>query len=338
LVPLGRSAVDCALSEVIERYGLARERSRASGSVDGFELGIDRETVDVFGNGRQTAERLVLRTRFPKKLDLGLRVTLVAESDPRRPFTTGDEPFDRRYVCVADDPERARGVLSAELRAPMCHGPETDIADSAVTVAIGEADAERLSEAVSYALELARGIEAARKSTGPARPLRGTFAAWMAVAREQSLEVDPTPLSVSTRSGCIECEARAVRDGFEQYHFELRAVFPAALDVGLLLRPHSAAHEHGREADPLGDPIFDRVFVANAKKTPVLPLFDSEVRGRLIALRGEGLQMRGDDRGFTAWQGFRRDDPEGPLRLLQPLAELAEAVLARVEASAHARK
>ncbi len=320
-----------ALHDTAVLYALRSEPNRASGVVGGIDFTADREPVDPGG------ERFVLRARLPKRLDLGLRVAMAPESDPRRPFGTGDEAFDRRYWCVADDAERGRAMLPAHLRALLAEGPETDIGDGGVTVAVAAADAVRLDEAVAYALDAASALYDARLATPAAKPLRDVQAAWLERAPEEELSVEATPLSATKRVGRITAETRSVRDGFDQHHFELRAAFPDSLEVGLMLRPHSMTHEHGRTADPVGDAAFDRLFEAGAKGTPIAPLFDPEVRARLLELREAGLQIHGDDRGLVAWLGFKRTDLDSGVRLLAPMAALADALALRVEASAAVR-
>jgi hypothetical protein len=331
------SEVSRALGDIAARHALVGDKRRVAGVVAGLELSIEREIVEVTGDSRQVAERLLVRVRLPKPLDVGLRVMTVAESDPRRPFSTGDAEFDRRFVCLADDAERGRALVSSALRAWLLDGPETEIADGGVTVAIGQTDAHRLDDALGYSLDITSELDSARQLTRAATSLRDVEQAWRALAPGLALRVDSTPLSAEGSCGRIRVEARACRDGFEQHHFELRAVFPVPLQVGLQLRPHSITHERGREADPLGDPAFDRVFVAAAKSTPAQGLFDAEIRERLLALRHAGLQLHGDDRKLRAWYGFLRDDPCAPLSLLEPLAELALALALRVEGSVSVR-
>lgn len=330
---LGPSTVAQAIADIAAHHCLDGDDKRVSGEVLGFEVGIEREILEWTGGGGHMAERLLMRVALPKPVDLGLSVRMAADSDPRKPFATGDAAFDARYVCTADEPERGRAMLTDAVRALMADGPETELGDGGVTVAVGVADAHRLGEALGYALDLTRALDEARPAVRGAIGLAEARTAWSAAAADMGLSFETTPLSVGGKLYGVPGDARAVRDSFSQYHFALRAAFVRPLYVGLMIKPHSFTHEHGREADPLGDPAFDRVFVATAKSTPVLPLFDADVRQRLLGLRDAGLQIRGDDRALTAWLGFKKEELEVSVRLLAPLCDIAAAIVKRVEAA-----
>lgn len=322
-----------ALGALAATHGLVGDAHRLAGGIEGHEVGVEREVLELAPG--QRVERLVLRARLATKLDLGLRVGTSAESDPRPPIQTGDADFDARFRAVADEPERGQYFVVGELRQLLLLGPETELSDGGVTVAVGEQDAPRLEEALRYTLDVAGAMERMRRLTPAAADLREFEAAWRACSEtERPIVVETTPLSASIRLGRIDAQARAVRNGFGQYHFELHAAFPEALGIGLALRPHTTTNEHGRDADPVGDRAFDRLFAVNARaRVAVAALFDTDARTRFVALRNAGLQIRADDRGLTAWYGFRKDDLAAPVRQLWPLAEVAEAVARRVEAA-----
>jgi hypothetical protein len=162
-------------------------------------------------------------------------------------------------------------------------------------------------------------------------------AAWRLTGQGYALTIDPTPLTARIELGRIPTEVVAVRDGFGQFHFELVARFPRDLGVSLGLRPQSMTNENGRELEPPGERAFDRLFATTAREVQVAPLFEMDVRAKLVALRNHGLQVRANDRVISAWMGLRKEDLSAPLRHLWPLSEIAESIAQKVEALPPAR-
>ena len=181
-----------------------------------------------------------------------------------------------------------------------------------------------------------RGGPLARRITWrPSRPaaeLAEFDTAWRAFAATSQVTVQSTPLVGRIRLGQVETQALAVRDGFGQFHFELTARFPFDLRLGLGLRPQNTTNEHGRDVESFGDRRFERLFALSAREGSAQPLFDTEVRARLVELRHAGLQIRANDRVVSAWMGCRKDDPMAPVRHLWALAVIAHSVTARADA------
>lgn len=327
----GSTVISRAMWACEGRLALKGDANRLSGEVDGFDFSVERERLHV-GADRARAERLLLRARLPTRLDVGLRVTRSSESDPRRPLRTNDETFDASFLAVADEAERGRHFLGEDVRRVLLSGPETELSDAGVAVAVGETDAPRIAEAVRHTIGLAQALEQARVSTPAATALAEFEAAWRGFGTTAPLRVESTPLVARIELGRVATTALAVRDGFGQFHFELTARFPAPLEIGLGLRPQNTTNEHGREAEPVGERAFDRLFALTARGMSAQPLFDTEVRARLVELRHAGLQIRANDRVLSAWMGCRKEDPMAPVRHLWALADIGHSVLARVEA------
>ncbi len=317
-----------ALMHVIDGHGFVGDLNRVVGMVDGLEVVVEREAID-FGGTAEPAERLLVRVRLAVRLDLGLRVTRAGESDPRRPFTTENAAFNSTFLALADEPLRGQSLINSALAERLVLGPETELTDTFVTVAIGESDATRIEEAIRHGVDVAQELQQGRLETPTASALREFEAAWQTMAEADGLRLERTPLSAEVLLGRSLCDVQAVRDGFGQYHFELRALFPKDLGVGLTLRPQNAKNENNWDSEPLGDRAFDRLFSIRARTTQVAQLFDTTVRGDLVKLRHAGLQVRADDRAVTAWLGFRKDNLQGPVRQLSALATIAEGIFLR---------
>lgn len=319
-----------ALAYWAPRLALVGDEERVAGRVEGLDVSIARDLLHL-GTNAGTSERLLVKVRFPVRLDLGLHISRTGSSDPRAPFATGHGAFDGMFLAIADEAERGRALISGEVTERLLGGPETDIADAGLTVAVGLADAARLGEAVAYAVALSQTIERQRAATPAAAALRDFEAAWASGAEGRGVLLETAPLSAKVQLGRIASEVRAVRDGFGQFHFELRAAFPEPLGLELVLRPQNAGGDALRELDdPSGERAFDRYFAATARNVSLGALFDMQTRSILVDLRNAGLQVRADDRAVTAWLGFRKDDLAAPLRHLWPLAAVADAVARQV--------
>ncbi|MBM4359618.1 MAG: hypothetical protein FJ096_16065 [Deltaproteobacteria bacterium] len=327
----GSTVISRAMWACEGKLGLKGDSNRVSGEVEGFDVSVERDVLQL-GADRKRAERLLLRARFPAKLDLGLRVSRSSKSDPRKPIFTGDPAFEKAFRALADDAERGQRLLASDVRELLLAGPETELTDSGVTVAIGESDASRVGEAVHYLFGLARAVDARRREVPCAEDLREFEAAWRATGQGYDLVIETTPLSARIDLGQVPTAVVAIRDGFGQFHFELTARFPRDLGVSLGLRPQSMNNEHNRELEPPGERAFDRLFAITARNVSVAPLFDMDVRAKLVALRNQGLQVRGNDRVISAWMGMRKEDLSAPVRHLWPLAEVAASIAQNVDA------
>lgn len=326
----GSSAISRAMAACEAKLALEGDANRLTGAVEGFDIVVERDVLQV-RTSQRPAERLLLHVRFANRLDVGLRVTRSRQSDPRKPIPTGDSEFDAAYLALADEPERGRKLMSNELRRQLREGPETELSDTGVTVAIGEKDASRIGEAFEYALTLGRTLDAGRAALPAAESLGEFEAAWRTTGQGYALVVERTPLLARIDLGRIPAEVLAVRDGFGQFHFELRARFPFELGVSLGLRPQSMTNEHGRDAEPPNERAFDRLFSCTARDVHPTALFDTTARSKLVMLRNHGLQIRANDRIVSAWMGLRKDDPSAPVRHLWPLAEIADSIANKVE-------
>lgn len=314
--PAAPSAEAC-IARAARRHGLTPTKHGMSGT-------LKRRRVQLAPSG----EAIEVSARVKRPLDVGLTVRRSdSDGDVRRLSPSGDAAFDAIYSVRGDEPERAAALLSDRLRALLV-GRNVRLDDAGVRVLVPLGDDRLLDEAMRDAVKLASEVERASSRVACASFLTDARAAWMRFAEDSALATADTPLAMWGRISDLEVSARAVRDSFQQVHFELAVDFPESLGRSLSMHPASSSTQFDRSGPPVGHPKFDKFFVLKSKPPEdAARLVGGETREAILTLRDEGVQLRVSDKGLWAWVGFRRDRPEAVPDGLSRMVRIAQRVL-----------
>ncbi len=264
-----------------------------------------------------------------RPLDAGLTVTRgKPPGDARRESKTRDPEFDAIYAVRVDEPDRANALLSERLRRLLLEG-DYRVDDDTVWRHIPPGPLEEVERASVRALKVAAEIERVAGPVPCAEPLRHARDAFAAYAAERQLALAETPLSMWGGQGGVDLNVRAVRDAFQQYHYEVDVKFFKSLERGLVMNPASSSMQHDRSAEPVGHPKFDKYYVLKADMTDdASRLVGGETRKIILALRDRGVQVRVRDDGVWAWIGFHREQTQGVLDAVGDLVTIAQRIAA----------
>jgi len=265
--------------------------------------------------------------KLVRPLDAGLTVSRgKPPGDARRESKTRDQEFDTYYAVRVDEPQRANALLSERLRRLLLEG-DFQVDDEMVWRRIPVGPLEDVQRAAVRTLKVAAEIERVAGPVPCAEPLRHARDAFAAYASERHLALAETPLAMWGDAGGVALTVRAVRDAFQQYHYEVEAKFPAPLGRGLVMNPASSSMQHDRSAEPVGHPKFDKYYVLRADVVDdAARLVGGETRKIILALRDRGVQVRVRDEGVWAWVGFHREQSAGLLDAVGELVTIAQRV------------
>jgi len=315
-VPAGRSGP--SVEDVAARLGVAR-------ADEGFRGTFRGRSVQLYGeeSGYLFGGKLV------RPLDAGLTVTRgKPPGDARRESKTRDAEFDAIYAVRVDEPDRANALLSERLRRLLLEG-DYRVDDDTVWRRIPAGPPEEVEQSAVRALKVAAEVERVAGPVPCAEPLRHAREAFATYAAERQLALAETPLSIWGRQGDVALDVRAVRDAFQQYHYEVDIKFDKPLGRGLVMNPASSSMQHDRSAEPVGHPKFDKYYVLKADMTDdASRLVGGETRKIILALRDRGVQVRVRDDGVWAWVGFHREQTERVLDAVGDLVTIAQRIAA----------
>ena len=312
------------IAALAQRIGLTPEGRAATGSNSGR-----RVWLSVPPGSQETLARAFLT----RQLDMGLSVTVgQIGGDARKRVLSGDPNFDATYTVRADEHKRAAAMVTERLCQHLRQG-RVSVNDERVEVTAA-ADRESAAQALRLAVKVANELERMSGHVPCARPLRGSVDVWLSFASTHHLATASTPLAMWGEVHGMHALAIAVRDAFENFHFEISARFPKPLDRGFSVRPASALTPLDRSGEPLGIPAFDKLFSLHTKDpADTARLLATGVRTQLIKLRDRGLQVRADDERMWAWAGLNLAEPLLVPETLIALAELAAEIYANSEKS-----
>ena len=240
---------------VAQHWGMTLAEGKASGMVKGRQVDLKLRDDDL----------IKIRALAVRALDMGLTVLRGGKppGDARKEYSTGDTTFDTEYCVRVDEPERAENLLTERLRTQLLSA-HASLSDKGVELLMPRVDADSLAEAVRLGCTVAGELDRASPKVRCAEPLADTRERWLAYAAERKLATADTPLSMWGQIDGFKVQVLAVRDAFQQFHFELTADFPSPLARGLSLKPASSATQFDRTGDPIGHPAFDKLFMLKA--------------------------------------------------------------------------
>ncbi|HSN98447.1 MAG TPA: hypothetical protein VLS89_09115 [Candidatus Nanopelagicales bacterium] len=340
-------------------WGVRRGRERAWGAV-ASELGLTAADGAVHGllEGQQVHLRLerrgvsggetvhtVASGILSLPLDLGLDVgpeapwdDLLAGGQGGDPVRTGDPAFDMGFQIRADEPNRARALLTPALRDTLRRcGDLVRLTDLGVSLSHRGAclDPAWIRWALRNAANVATLVDNARRRVPLATPLAGHRPGWRQLAAELGLNSTRAPLGVwGAFEGSPIC-AYAARTGPLAYGLEVAVRFERPLGVDLRIKPAGAIDALcamlGGDDRRVGDPAFDRVFSVRCARSDRLPgVLDAEARERLLELSRRAGAVRVLDEGVSVRAPVLPAEPQAVLELV---AQIRDAV-ARLERNA----
>ncbi|MEM1030482.1 MAG: hypothetical protein AAGN82_09035, partial [Myxococcota bacterium] len=314
-----------AVAQIAAHLGLRPTEDGA-----GFRGTFRERTTELFEEASPSPTFLI-GGPLVRPLDAGLTVTRgKPPGDARRESKTGDASFDAVYAVRVDEPERATALLSERLRRLLLEG-DYRVDDQAVWRRVPRDDAATIEAAAVRTLKVAAEVERVAGPVPCAQLLRSARDAFARYAIERRLAIAETPLAMWGTMDGVAVTARAVRDAFQQYHYEIDVTFAKALGRGLFMGPASSSMQHDRGVEPVGHPKFDKHYVLKADPPEDAPrLIGRETRKILLALRERGVQVRVRDHGVWAWVGFHREQTD---TVLGAVGELV-VVASRIEANA----
>ncbi len=317
--PQGNSA-RLMIARASSQLGLELSGGRATGTHNKRTIALRPERGD---------EAIGVRAHVTRELDMGLSVTRDRQAgDARKEVRSGDNAFDAHYCVRADEQARGEQILTERLRARLA-AVEAKLDDGGVQLLVTPNSEDDLTQAIRRACKVAGELDRASGQVPCAEPLRSVRQAWLAFAEKNSLATADTPLSMWGRVDGMQVSVIAVRDAFQQFHFELVANFPAPLGRGLALKPASSTAQFDRSGEPVGHPAFDKIFVVKSTDpADSARLVGPETREAILALRDTGMQLRAKDSGMWAWAGMNVGDvdmvPRGLKRMVQIAARIAD--------------
>jgi len=307
------------LKAIADRWGMDLQGTHASGIVKGRSV-VVTASKDAFR----------LQARAARALDMGLTVMRGGKppGDARKEYTTGDSDFDTHYCVRVDERSRAEKLLTKQLRKHLLTA-HASLDDRGAELWVPLCGADELMAAVRLGCKVAGELDRASPKVRSAEGLEQTRETWLDYAQKHKLATSDTPLSMWGTVGGLTVQAIAVRDGFKQFHFEVKADFPEALGRGLMLKPASSATQFDRSSAPIGHPAFDKVFVlAATAELDAARLMGPETRNKLLELRDSGVQVRTSDEGMWAWIGFNRSNCHHVPESLDRMVEVATRIVA----------
>lgn len=255
------------------------------------------EVVDVEEGRRATAVLAILDLATPLGLGLVLR-----QPDRRRfrrarapSLSTGDRQLDERVEVRAFEPERARALFDADVRAAVLRllkfSADVEITDLWVRVRLRRPPSSEamLRSLVDTLRQTVLALEASRVAIGPSPALEERAQVWAEVADRLGLVLDPAyPALAGALDGRpARIVATRTDDGFS-----------ADVEVGLRAHPAIGLAIVGQRTDglapvgqhiTLGDPPFDGAFVVQGwDPGAVRARLDASARADLLALRARG--------------------------------------------------
>jgi len=316
--PADSTPAETSVSEAASRLGLTFEDGRATGTFKARRVAV---------GGEANEWPVAVRAYMTRELDMGLSVMRGRPpGDARKVVTVGDGTFDSAYVVRADEPERARTILTERLR-ELLLGGRVHLDDSGVLLQVAPCDAETLVQRIRLAVKVARELDRASTKVPCAAAMSEARESWLTYAQNTKLASNDTPMAMWGQIDGIDVSAMVVRDAFQHYHFELKADFPTPLNRGLELKPASSATQFDRSGEPIGHPAFDKIFMLKARdELDAARLVGPETRDAILELRESGLQLRASDTGLWAWVGFTRTVPDAVPRGLTRMVQLAERI------------
>ena len=305
------------VAALARRIGLTPQGRAATGKHNGRRVSL---TIP------QASERGRACAFLIRPLDMGLRMGRGnVGGDARRRVMSGNPAFDASYSVRADEHKRAAAILTDRLCELLVQN-DVVVDDEHVEVTAA-ANREALTTALRVATKVANELERKSSHVPCARALRTSVDSWLDFAANHHLATTSTPLAMWGDAHGMCASAIAVRDAFENFHFEISATFPTPLHRGLSLRPASAATPLALSGEALSIASFDKWFtVGSDNPADTIRLIAPEVRTGLIELRNRGLQVRADDTRLWAWVGLNLAEPLLVPETLLQLAALAAQV------------
>jgi hypothetical protein len=218
-------------------------------------------------------------------------------------IAVGDARFDHALEVRADEPARARALLTPALRAALLGwaeaGADFEMTDEIVSLnvlpgAYSTMAADEIERDVRAAVALVRAANEALPAVPPSTILAEHVAAWRAYAGREGLQFLASPLSVWGRLAGEPFAARAAAIPGRSYGVHLRLQFEQRLPWLVRARParwHDFLERTGDAAHvATGDTEFDREFrVTTTDAEATRAFFDEGVRAALLGLdRDEG--------------------------------------------------
>ncbi len=284
-----------------EKLGLRYEkRSRLTGHEIITGLVDGRSVSATFVPGE--TEHVRVRAFITPALDLGIDVGLLTQLPLLSTTKTGHPRFYDSFRLRADEPERAKQLLTEEVRNAItaCESlfhTAIELSDDSMG-ALGlwplNSDHSAVVGRMQLVARVAAAVEVARRHVPVATALRAHEAAWEAFADSMNLELLRCPLGIQGKMSGHSFSASVARRRKNAYGFDVRVELAQPLGLDLEIRPASlwekASELFGRGDVKLDDPAFDaagaprRAYLAAA-----LAELDRQLGGRLV-VRASGTE------------------------------------------------
>ncbi len=310
------------------RRGAVLPGTRFAGTLDGKRLEV------VLGN------QVTVRIPIDPPLDLGLSIEPQGVFPTDAP-TTGHDAFDALCSVVADEPARARTLVTRPLAEAfvglMRRSLAVTLRDDLVTV-IGDGEGW-LRMAVPLAVEVVHRIDGGRAKLRVPSVLTGHRGALGRLASDHLLTIDDTPIRFSGTVGGIRVQASVLRRWHEHFVLEASLSLADSLNLDLHLEPAGLltplrALLPGQTDHRVGDPDFDAAFHVRTSAPPILARsLDVEARRVLGACAKAARSVVLDDRGLTLALPLREDAPAEAADLLRGCLALLERLSAAVRSA-----
>ncbi len=308
---------------------------------DGAEGQLDGQPVSLrFEPTRKGAAGTVIRGAVRPPLDLGLHLRRRdVLASPIDLMELGDDDIDAEFRLSADEPDRARQLFTADLRAHLValnrKSYDFRLRDDGCAVYQDfdlYVDQAWLTGAFYAAARTAALVASACSKVDPALPVLEHGRALGALAAERGLAFGTAPLVAQGRHGGTLLQIGAERTGRRAHHLFARAGFEAELGIGLSIRRagllDGARTLLGGQDIVLGDQAFDRHFLvrAEAHREHVGTLIDPASRLALLEIDGRAGPVTINDRGVTVWPIPPSLEPRDLVWLVDALREVTDRI------------
>jgi len=340
-----------AWGRVAHRMGLSSAKDRVWGALRGQQVDM---RIEMRSAGKSQVAYTVITSTARVPLDLGLALSPQGAIDEMKralfgsqDIVVGDPVFDKAVVVKADDPERARALLSSNsLRAAVLqagHATAFHVTDNGVWLEQRGAitDERWLAWALDRAAQIAETLERVRKRVPAAACLATHSDAWARFAAAQGLASSRTPLAMWGELDGIRVTAYAARTGPHEYALDVRVDFSTPLGLGIYLRPlrwvDGLAGLFGPVDQKLGDALFDKTFLVQAAEPGRLPsVLDEQMRKNLLDLNHRVGPITARDHGLSVRSAWLSRHPSDVLWLINQLRDVGQRLADNAHGKDHA--
>lgn len=313
------------------RSGVTLPGTRFAGTLDGKRIEV------VLGS------HVDLRVPLDPPLDLGLGIEPEGVL-PRGTPPTGIRALDALYTVLADEPARARALVTPKVAEALVAllGRSTAVAvrDDVVSIR-GEGEAW-LRMAAPLAVEIAHRIDDARSAIPVPASLTEHRAALGRLAAARTLYIDDSPIRLGGASGVVRVQAVVRRVSHGTFVLDATLTLEGSLNLDLHLAPAGLltplrALLPGQTDHRVGDPELDAAFhVRTSAPEALTRALDAEARQTLIACASAARSVVVEDSGLRLSLPLRDDaaaEPAGLLAGCMGLLERLSAALRRAPAA-----